>query len=83
MFYNRASFDSFILFGGSGSEIVLTENLKRKFVSCEIHPEYYRMITERLENKGEIRDEHRLKFVREKQKSVEAEQSFFASLPFE
>ncbi len=73
----------FILFGGSGSEIVLAENLKRKFISCEIHPNYYRMIIDRLENRGEIKPEHRLKFVREKGKSEEAEQSVFALLPFE
>ncbi len=73
----------FILFGGSGSEIVLAENLKRAFVSCEIHPNYYRMITDRLENKGEIKNEYRLKFIRDKEKNEEAEQSFSASLPFE
>lgn len=73
----------FILFGGSGSEIVLTENLKRKFISCELHPSYYQMIVERLENEGEIKNEHRLRFVREKQKTNEAKQSFSASLPFE
>lgn len=73
----------FILFGGSGSEIVLCENLKRRYISCEIHPNYYQMIVDRLKNKGEIKDEHRLKFVREKFRNGEAEQSLNALLPFE
>lgn len=55
----------FILFGGSGSEIVLAKNLKRDFVSCEIHPNYYRMIIDRLENNGVIRNEHRLSFIQQ------------------
>ncbi len=41
------------------------------------------MIVNRLENKGEIKDEYRLKFVREKLGNGEAEQSFNALLPFE
>lgn len=50
----------FILFGGSGSEIVLTQQLKRHFVSCEIHPEYHAMILDRLQHAGMIRNEYRL-----------------------
>lgn len=46
--------DIFILFGGSGSEIVLCKNLKRNFISCEIHPDYYKMILYRLNNNGKI-----------------------------
>lgn len=49
-----------ILFGGSGSEIVLAQQMKRNFVSCEIHPEYYAMILDRLQNAGRIRSEYRL-----------------------
>lgn len=71
----------FILFGGSGSEIVLCQELKRKFVSCEIHPDYFRMIQDRLQNNGAIKDEYRLEFVQNK-KAV-SEKSVFASLPFE
>jgi site-specific DNA-methyltransferase (adenine-specific) len=56
----------FVLFGGSGSELVLCQQLKRKFVSCEIHPDYYRMILDRLENSGAIRDEYRLDFIQKK-----------------
>ena len=55
--------DVFILFGGSGSEIILCKNLKRNFTSCEIHPDYYRMILDRLQNNGAIRNEYRLDFV--------------------
>jgi len=40
--------DCFILFGGSGNELILCRDLKRNFISCETHPEYYRMIMDRL-----------------------------------
>jgi site-specific DNA-methyltransferase (adenine-specific) len=52
----------FILFGGSGSELVLAQQLKRHFISCEIHPEYFSMIVERLQNGGQIADKYRLPF---------------------
>ncbi len=55
-----------VLFGGSGSELVLCKGLKRHFVSCEIHPEYYQMIVDRLENRGEIREEFRLDFIQKR-----------------
>jgi site-specific DNA-methyltransferase (adenine-specific) len=58
--------DIFILFGGSGSELVLCQKLKRNFISCELHTEYYTMINDRLRNNGEIKDEFRLEFVQEK-----------------
>ncbi len=60
--------DCFILFGGSGSEVVLCQNLKRNFISCEIHKEYHKMIVDRLSNSGKIKDEHRLPFIQEKKK---------------
>ncbi|TQR60227.1 DNA-methyltransferase [Campylobacter troglodytis] len=50
----------FVLFGGSGGEIMLCEKLKRKWLSCELHKPYFDMIQDRLERKGEIRDEFRL-----------------------
>lgn len=53
--------DVFILFGGSGSEIILCKNLKRNFISCEIHPDYYQMILDRLNNNGIISNKYRLK----------------------
>jgi len=56
----------FVLFGGSGSELVLCRELNRNFVSCEIHPEYYKMILNRLENNGSISDEYRLDFIKQK-----------------
>lgn len=58
--------DVMILFGGSGSELVLCQKLQRNFVSCEIHPGYYQMIQERLALQGEIPDEYRLEFVQKK-----------------
>ena len=58
--------DVFILFGGSGSEIVLCKNLKRNFISCEIHPDYHQMILDRLDNNGKIKDKYRLDFIQQK-----------------
>lgn len=58
--------DVFILFGGSGSEIVLCKKLKRNFSSCELHPDYYQMILDRLANNGKIKDEYRLGFIQQK-----------------
>lgn len=49
----------FILFGGSGSEIVLTEKMKRVFLSCEINKKYYKMIQDRMGRNGDIKDEYR------------------------
>ena len=50
----------FILFGGSGSEIILAEKMKRVFLSCEIHKPYYDMIQDRLARNGDISDAYRL-----------------------
>ena len=58
--------DCFILFGGSGSELVLCKSLKRNFISCELHPEYYQMILDRFDNNGKIKNEHRLDFIQQK-----------------
>lgn len=41
----------FVLFGGSGGELLLCEKLNRRFVSCETHPRYYDLIMERLGQK--------------------------------
>ena len=60
--------DVFVLFGGSGSELVLCKQLKRNFVSCELHKEYYTMILDRLENNGKISDKYKLEFVQKRQK---------------
>ena len=49
----------FILFGGSGSEIMLAKRMKRTFLSCEIHKPYYNMIQDRLNNNGEIKEKYR------------------------
>lgn len=59
----REGDDVMILFGGSGSELILCQQLKRHFTSCELHPEYYRMILDRLENGGEIDPKYRLPFL--------------------
>ncbi len=55
--------DVFILFGGSGSEILLCIDLNRNFISCELHPEYYNMIEDRLNNNGKIHEKYRQDFI--------------------
>lgn len=53
--------DCFILFGGSGSEVVLCRDLARGFLSCELHEPYYRMIRARLaRDDGEVDDAHKI-----------------------
>ena len=49
----------FVLFGGSGSEVEVAKKLERIYLTCEIQPDYYKVICERLNN-GEIKNEHRL-----------------------
>ena len=49
----------FILFGGSGSEVVQARNLGRDFLTCEIHPRYCEIIESRLQNDGKIDIEYR------------------------
>jgi len=63
--------DVFILFGGSGSEIILCKELKRNFISAELHPEYYKMIQDRLAQNGKISEEYRLNFLQKKKKVSE------------
>jgi len=61
----------FVLFGGSGSEVVRCQELKRNFISCEIHPKYHKMILDRLENKGEIKPEYKLEFAKNRKRLEE------------
>lgn len=49
-----------IHFGGSGNEIMLAKQLKRRFVSAEIDGLYYKMICERLKLNGIIPQEYKL-----------------------
>jgi site-specific DNA-methyltransferase (adenine-specific) len=70
--------DCFILFGGSGSELVKCKELKRNFISCEIHPKYYKMILDRLKNNGKIKDEFRIQSILENRKSYAQMASLFA-----
>lgn len=70
--------DVFILFGGSGSELIACRELKRNFISCELHPEYYQMILDRLNNNGQIKDDYRLSFIKDRQKqNIETEYKLF------
>lgn len=72
--------DVFVLFGGSGSELVLCQQLKRNFLSCELHPKYFEMIQDRLSHGGVISEEYRLQFVQDKhlnnKKSIQTELTF-------
>ncbi|MCF6269817.1 MAG: site-specific DNA-methyltransferase [Melioribacteraceae bacterium] len=56
----------FIHFGGSGSEIIHVKNLQRSYISCEIHPDYHKMILNRLNNNGHISLEYKLDFIKER-----------------
>lgn len=58
--------DVFILFGGSGSELITCKNLNRNFISCELHPIYYNMILDRLNNDGEINIKYKLDFIKDR-----------------
>lgn len=62
--------DIFILFGGSGGELFTCKNLKRNYISCELHPDYYKMIIDRLENNGKIKDKFRLDFIKQKNRQT-------------
>ncbi|GHU85082.1 hypothetical protein AGMMS49941_04270 [Deferribacterales bacterium] len=59
-----------ILFGSSGSELVLCKNLKRHFISSEIHKPYYDMIIDRLDNDGAIRDAYKLSLRKNKEERL-------------
>jgi len=58
--------DIFILFGGSGSEIVLAQQLKRNFVSTELNDAYHKMILDRLDNGGVIDIKYRHEFIQKR-----------------
>ncbi len=64
--------DIFIHFGGSGSEIIHARKLNRNFISCELHPDYFNMINERLKNNGNIPIDYRLDFIKNKKEAGNA-----------
>ena len=49
----------FVLFGGSGSEVAKTKELKRVYLTCEIHPAYCDIIHARLHS-NTIKTEHKM-----------------------
>lgn len=51
--------DVFVLFGGSGSEVAKVKELKRNYLTCEIHPDYCGIIRTRIKNNS-IKKEHRM-----------------------
>ena len=50
---------AFILFGGSGSEVVQAKKLGLTYLTCELQPGYCEIIESRLRNDGEIEPERR------------------------
>ncbi len=50
----------FILFGGSGSEIMSALRLNRDILSCELNKKYHRMILDRIDSNDEQLDKYRL-----------------------
>ncbi len=72
----------FVLFGGSGSEVVHTEQHCRTYLSCEIHPGYHKMIVERLINNGQIDETHKIDMREEQELSwdLPAQQAFIDGL---
>lgn len=48
----------FVLFGGSGSEVILAKKLGLNYLTCELQIRYCEMIESRLRNGGEIPREH-------------------------
>ena len=49
---------AFVLFGGSGSEVILAKKLGLTYLTCELRKSYCEMIESRLINGGEIAREH-------------------------
>ena len=50
----------FILFGGSGSEIMSALRLKREILSCELNKEYHKMILDRINSDDKNLTKYRL-----------------------
>lgn len=49
----------FVLFGGSGSEVVQVNQLGRKYITCELQKKYCKIIEERLKNNGNISEPYK------------------------
>jgi SOS regulatory protein LexA len=67
-----------ILFGGSGSELEVCKLLGRQYISAEIDPKYYEIITDRLKN-GYIREKYKLRLRKEKEEKL-SELSLFSTV---
>ena len=67
----------FVLFGGSGSELEVCKLLNRQYISSEIDPKYYEIITDRLKN-GYIREKYKLQ-LRKERKGELTENSLFST----
>ena len=51
--------NAFILFGGSGSEVVQAQQIGLTYLTCELHPKYCDIIKSRLANGGEVEPDYR------------------------
>ena len=50
----------FVLFGGSGAEVSLCQQLRRHFLTAEIDEKYCQLIEERLKSNGKIPQKYKL-----------------------
>jgi DNA modification methylase len=66
-----------ILFGGSGSELEVCKLLNRQYISSEIDPKYYEIITDRLKN-GYIQEKYKLQLRKEREEKT-SELSLFST----
>lgn len=64
-----------VLFGGSGAELELCKNLKRRYISSEIDEKYHRLILDRL-NKGKIDKKYKLNLRRNEKSDQSGQLSF-------
>ena len=70
----------FVLFGGSGSEVAKVKELKRNYLTCEIHPDYCEIIRARLQNNA-IKKEHRLTSVMHAQRKHSKQSDIIPAAP--
>ena len=59
--------DIFILFGGSGSEIMASYRMERHYISCEINEKYYVMISDRIASNDNELHKYRLQSIKANQ----------------
>ena len=65
----QAGDSAFILFGGSGSEVVQAQELGLTYLTCEIESAYCDLINSRIANKGIIEDKYRSQSILRRQEN--------------